>query len=179
MNAPSLLRGGLFGVPLLGLSPVVHAHCPLCTLAVGTGAVTASYLGMGLGAVGAFVGGAGMVMGLMFAQAMKKKYVPHQDALVIGGTFLLTAIAVNALPSDQILLPLRLLGESGGLLNKVYWIEKSYLGVAIGGVAALVAHGLHGRIRKTRGKSLIPYQGVLLSLLLVGSAAALLQWGVA
>jgi hypothetical protein len=163
---------------LLSFSSLAHAHCPLCALAVGTGAVAAQYYGMGLSAIGAFVGGAGVVMGLMVMNKIPREYVPHQKAFIVGGSFLLTILTLNMIPSESLMLPILWVGEAGSLLNKAYWLDKALLGSVFGGIATLVSHGIHEHIKKSAGKSLIPFQGVIATVLLVALTAGILQWAI-
>ncbi len=167
---------GAVGTGLISISSMVHAHCPICALAVGAGAVAAQYYGMGIPAIGAFVGGTGVVMGVMVANRIPKEYMPHQKALIVGSSFILTALAMNALPPEPFMIPVLWGGDAGGLFNKVYWLDKAWVGIALGGFAALAANHVHGFIKKRAGRSLVPFQGVIATVLLIALTAGLLQW---
>ncbi|MBI4043579.1 MAG: hypothetical protein HY393_02090 [Candidatus Diapherotrites archaeon] len=142
---------GAVGVGLLSLPRLVSAHCPACALAVGAGAATASYYGMGAGAVGTFVGGFGIVMGLWTARILKHDHKPVHKTLIVGGTLGLTLLGLGAIPSQTMYAPVSLIGAPGTWLNKVYWLDKALIGAGLGILAALAAHYAHNRLNKSLG----------------------------
>lgn len=114
-------------------------------------------------------------MGLMFANKLSREYVPHQKALIVGSSFILTALAMNVLAPQPMMIPVLWEGDAGGLFNKVYWIDKAWVGLALGGLAALVSNSFHQHIKKKVGRPLIPFQGVISTVLLIALTAGILQ----
>ena len=167
---------GVVGTGILSLPQIVHAHCPLCALAVGAGAMTASYYGMGLSAVGAFVGGLGIVLGMWTNNFVKQKHIPFQGTLIVGVTLGLTVMGLNSIPSQTLYLPFFVAGAPGTLLNKVYWVDKALIGAGLGAIAALAAHALHARIKKAMGKTFFPFQSIVLTLAFITLTAIALQF---
>lgn len=141
----------------------VHAHCPLCTAAVGASAVTAKYFGVETSIIGVLIGAFGISSGLWIALNLKK-YVKFQTALIVMGSFLLTVLPLTAAMPDSAYFPVLIAGSPGTLLNKVYWVNEMLIGSMLGAIAALTAFALHMYIKKSRGKVLFPFQGVVLTI---------------
>lgn len=150
---------------LISLMLTVHAHCPLCTAAVGTAAISAKYYGMDISIIGMFIGAFGISTGLWIALKISKKYFRFQFFLIVLLSYLLTVIPLLYISNESMYLPVLLLGSAGSLLNKVYWINKLLFGSIIGGFAALIAYFFHISIKKLNGKVLFPFQGIVITLL--------------
>ena len=153
--------------------PSAHAHCPLCTAAVGAAAISAKYYGLDVSIIGLLIGAFGVSTGLWAGRAIKREYFKLQLQLIVLASFLLTVIPLMYISSDSIYMPLLWLGQPGAMLNKVYWINKILFGSTIGGLAALAAFLLHNKIKKIRGKVLFLFQGIAITLafLLISSLA--------
>lgn len=157
-------------IPLL--LPAVHAHCPLCTAAVGAAAVSASYYGVDGSIVGLFVGAFGVSTGMWLAKKIQKKYIPLQSLLIITASFFLTIIPVFSLgKSDPLYFPVLLFGASGTLFNKVYWLNTMLAGSIAGGFITSLGYKAHLFIKQWNdNRVLFPFQGIVLTLLLLGIA---------
>ncbi len=154
----------------------VHAHCPLCSAAVGAAAVGASYLGVDPSIIGVFVGAFGLSTGIWVGRKIKKQYFKYQLQLITIVSFLLTVIPTLSYVKDPAYIPILLFGQSGTILNKVYWLNKLLLGSIIGAIATIFAFWLHNYTKKQRGKVLFPYQGVAFSLLSLFCVSAVLYF---
>ncbi len=163
----------IFLIVLAGLIsvPLVSAHCPLCTGAIGAGAVAAKYLGIDVSIIGLFVGAFGISTGLWFNKwlngKLKKKYFKFQDHAIVFGSFLLTVIPLKGAVSDNIYLPLFWFGELGSLFNRIYWINKLIIGSVIGMAVTLLAFHIHNTVKRAHGKVLFPFQGIAFTLIML------------
>ncbi len=153
----------LMSLFFIGAIPIVYAHCPLCTAAVGAAAVSAKYYGLDSSIIGLLIGAFGISSGLWIGLKVKK-YFKFQLSVIVLASFLLTVLPLLYLITDTVYLPLLLFGPAGSVLNKVYWINKMLLGSIIGGIITLLSYLLHLYIKKFNGKVLFPFQGVVLTL---------------
>ena len=145
----------------------VHAHCPLCTAAVGVAAVSAKYMGLDVSIVGLFVGAFGISTGIWLGKKIRKEYIKFQLPVIAILSYLLTVIPLRFISSDNIYIPLLLFGEPGSILNKIYWIDKLIFGTIIGGILTFIGYWIHNYIKKVKGKVLFPYQGIIITLSLL------------
>lgn len=147
---------------LAAIPAAVHAHCPLCTAAVGTAAVTARYFGLDASIIGVFIGAFGASTGLWVALKLKKR-IMFQTPLIVLASFLLTALPLLAVVPDTFYFPLLATGDAGTALNKVYWVNKLFFGSVLGLAATTAAFIMHRRIKEVRGKVLFPFQGIAIT----------------
>src|SRR3989344_3714167 len=146
----------LLSLILLLFIPIVYAHCPLCTMAVGAGVVAAEYYGLDTTIIGLLVGAFAVSIGLWIGLKLKKEYIKFQLSLIVLASFLLTVVPIiMGIQSDSIYLPLMSFG-----ITKVYWINKLLFGSIIGALLCLAGYWIHTYIKKSRGKVLFPYQGI-------------------
>ncbi|GEM_PF-2419492 len=164
---------------LLVASRVVHAHCPLCTAAVGAGILGAQYLGLGDGVVGLFTGGFGLVTGLWVGNKLKTRFIPFQSILLAVASWVLTVIPLSGLSDQTFFVPLLWFGEAGSFFNSVHFVSKFLIGSVLGGVVTVLALQLHAGIKQWRGGVLFPFQGVVLPLaaLLFAGGILFVLWG--
>lgn len=144
----------------------VSAHCPLCTGAIAIAATTAGYYGVDISIIGLLVGAFGISTGLWFANKfVKKQYFRFQLPIIAVVSFLLTVIPIAfTTSSDYLYFPVLLFGNAGSAFNKIYWLNKFFLGSIIGGIASFAAFWLHERIKKVRGHVIFSYQGIVFTL---------------
>ncbi len=159
------------------LPAAAHAHCPLCTAAVGSAAVTARYFGLDASIIGVFIGAFAVSTGLWVALKLKRR-ISFQTPLIVAASFLLTVLPLLAIMPDTIYIPVLLAGAPGTAVNKVYWVNKMLFGSVIGSAAAIAAYILHRRIKEIRGKVLFPFQGVALTVAALFAASAALYFAV-
>ncbi len=144
--------------------PLIYAHCPLCTAAVGAAAISAKYYGLDASLIGLLIGAFGVSTGLWIGLRVKK-FFKFQFSFIVLASFLITAMPLLYIKSDDIYFPLLLIGPTGSLLNKVYWIDKMLFGSIIGGLITLLAFWLHIQIKRINGKVIFPFQGVVITLI--------------
>ncbi|MBI4153956.1 hypothetical protein HY501_01340 [Candidatus Woesearchaeota archaeon] len=167
----------LFLFFLLGI-PAVSAHCPLCTAAVGAATITAQYYGLDASIIGLLVGAFAISTGLWIALKLRRRYVPFQLPLIASASFFLTVIPLLPVVNSGLLpIPALFTGDSGGLLNRVYWIDRFLLGSVIGGLATIGGFALHRKIKSVNQGVLFPFQGVAITLLLLLVSGTALFWG--
>ena len=162
-------KGIVFAFLILILANVatVHAHCPLCTGAVGVAAVSAKYFGMDSSIIGLFIGAFGISTGIWIGKKIKKEFIKYQLPIITVLSFLLTVVPLSGIGDDNLYLPLLLFGEPGSAFNKIYWMDKIVFGSIVGGIITLVGYWLHNFIKKVKGRVLFPYQGIAISLILL------------
>ena len=165
------------------LPNAVQAHCPLCSAAVGAGVVVAEMYGFDTSVIGIFVGAFAISTGLWAANWLKKEYVPWQKALVVAVSFALTVVPVLALQQQQAAISsvpvmVNLAGDPGGLLHRVYWVDKLLFGSIAGGAISLFALWANSKLKsRNNGKVYVPFQGIVLTLsLLLLASASIYLW---
>ncbi|HLC35982.1 MAG TPA: hypothetical protein VJK05_00030 [archaeon] len=155
---------------LLGAASV-HAHCPLCTIAIGGMAMSAKFFGIDYSIVGLFIGAFGISTGLWIGRKLKN-YFQFQLPLVVLASFALTVIPLMYISDENVFFPMLLFGEVGTIFNKFYWLNKILFGSLLGGFFSLGSFWLHNHIKRVNGKVLFPYQGIALTVLVLAAAAA-------
>lgn len=153
------------------LIPLAKAHCPLCTIGAGAAAGTAIWLGVSKVVVALFIGGFAMSMGIWFSRVIKKKYIPFQKTAIVLASFLLTVIPL--LPLFNAIGPLYIpfIGEYG----LTYAINYSIVSSIFGGLIVFSSPIISKQITKARKGRLIPFQGVILTLLLLIVIGVIIQ----
>ena len=69
-------------------------------------------------------------------------------------------------------------GSPDTVLNRVYFIDKMLFGSVLGAVVSLAAFWLHLYIKKAKGRVVVPFQGVIFTLLLLVLTGAALFFAV-
>ncbi|MBI4439706.1 hypothetical protein HY638_01930 [Candidatus Woesearchaeota archaeon] len=148
----------------IALIPLAHAHCPLCTAAVGAAAVSANYYGLDISIIGIFVGAFAISTGLWVARMLKKEYIKYQTQIIVLLSFLLTVIPLLSINKESIYIPLLLAGEAGSVLNKVYFVNKLFVGSLFGAILSFGALWIHFKLKEVKGRVLFPFQGIVITL---------------
>ena len=151
----------------------VSAHCPLCTVGAGAAAAGAVWLGVQKAAVAVLIGGFAMSTGMWFSKVVKKRYIPYQKTLIIVLVFLLTVIPLLPIIGQTQGFYLSLGGDYGSLTNRTYVLNLSLITSLLGGAIVFVAPSLSNKITKKRGDKIIPFQGIILTLVLLITAGAI------
>lgn len=161
----------VFGTLLIFLIETVSAHCPLCTIGAGAAAGAAVWLGISKVVVGLLIGGFSMSMGLWMSRIIKKQYFKFQKPLIVIGVFLLTFLPL--LPIFNAVGPLHFsfIGEYG----KTFAVNYSLFSGLFGGFVVFASPKLSRQITKKRNGKIIPFQGVLLTLILLIIAGGLIE----
>ena len=144
-------------LPSLFFLKEVSAHCPLCTGAVVAGAIGAKYLGLDITILGIFVGAFAISLGLWISRKIKN-YFKYQSTLILTSSFFLTIFPSLAFIKDMTYI---------SLLSKVFFVNKLLIGSIIGALVTLLAYKIHNHIKLKHGKVLFPYQGIVLTVLLL------------
>ena len=90
-------------------------------------------------------------------------------SFIVLASFLLTVLPVSlGMDNEELYLPLMSFG-----INKVYWLDKLLFGSIIGGLLSFFGYIIHNKIKKVNGEVLLPYQGVLITLILLFVTSAM------
>ena len=133
-------------------SSLAHAHCPLCTAAVGGGIVITRFYGLDDMVVGLWVGAFIVSTALWFAKTLKKEYIPLQKALITLSVFVLTTISFYYA------------GLLGDLRYRIFGIDKLLLGMVIGSIITYIMPAVSGKIKSLKGQALFPFQTIVMTL---------------
>lgn len=165
-----------FIFPLILLSKGVYAHCPLCTIGAAAVAGGAAYYGVNQLVIGLFIGGFAISMGMWIARLIKKKYVPFQTILIVLISFFTTILPLLPLMKEVAPLYISLFGGYGTLLNRTYVINLFFIGSIPGGIMVGIAPWLSKKITSLRKGKRMPFQGIMITLLLLIIAGVILQF---
>ncbi|HIG98636.1 TPA: hypothetical protein HA231_04400 [Candidatus Woesearchaeota archaeon] len=137
--------------------PVV-AHCPLCAAATAGGVAATRLLGVDDTVVGTFIGGFAVSTGLWFSNWLSKKRqgaaIPLQRAISVIASVALMILTLYLA---------RLLGSADPSFL-MFGVDKLLVGLLVGSAATVAAFAVHKWIRAVRGRSLMPYQGIAVTL---------------
>ena len=150
---------------------LVSAHCPLCTIGAGAAAAGAVWLGVSKVIVALFIGAFATSMGMWFSKLIKKKYVPLQKTIIILVVFLTTILPLTPLFSSIGPLHLSFIGEYG----KTYALNYSIGSSLLGGLIVFVSPSINSKIKEISKGKKIPFQGVLLTFVLLLISATIMQ----
>ncbi|MBI4182353.1 MAG: hypothetical protein HY520_05300 [Candidatus Aenigmarchaeota archaeon] len=157
---PALPLAGVFFFSLAGSA---RAHCPLCVAATGAAVATTRMAGVDDLLAGVFVGALFLSMALWFDRSLRKRrggraFLPGQTALLTAG-IILSTLASFAL---------------GGLLSvgTFLGVDRLLAGTVLGIPLTLLAFRLHHALKALRGRVLVPYQVVLVTIAVLGGFTA-------
>ncbi|SRR3989344_138890 len=157
------------------LAKGVQAHCPLCTAGAALAAGGALWLGVNVIVIGLFIGAFALSLGFWTSKLVKKKFIPYQATAMILLVFLLTVVPIMPIMTNVLPINVWITGDYGSWLNRTYLINSFFVGSLIGGALVSLSPSLSRNISKIRGGRNIPFQGVLITLLLLVVAGALIQ----
>ena len=163
----------LSGILLLFLTPKVIAHCPLCTISAGAAAAGAVWLGVSKVVVALFIGAFSMSMGMWFSRVLGKRgnYIPFQSMLIITGIFALTIWPLMPIFKAVGPLYLSFIGEYG----KTYAFDYSLVSALFGGLIVFISPHISKKITEIRKGKVIPFQGIILTFLILIIAGGIVQ----
>ncbi|MCR4260909.1 MAG: hypothetical protein NUV96_01005 [Candidatus Colwellbacteria bacterium] len=162
----------------LAIPRTALAHCPLCVAGAGALAVLATSLGVSSVVVGILTGAFALALGLWLAPFIKKQYIPYQRQMLTLLIFVSTIIPVMPFIKDYGPLYISLGGEYGTPWHNTYVIDLFLFGSLIGAILMLVAPLVSKAVTKLSTRR-IPYQGVVITILLLITAsviAQIIQW---
>ncbi len=152
----------IFAILGVGIAKAALSHCPLCTIGAGAAAVGASWLGIGDGPIGIFIGAFAIALGLWIARIVKKQYIPGQKYVITALSFVTTVFPLLPMMKQYSSYYLYIMGDYGSLLNRTYSWNMFLLGAVIGGVIVIIAPLASKKITDLRGK-MSPYQGLIIN----------------
>lgn len=166
------------GLPLfLALMQSAYAHCPLCTVGAAAAAGGAAWLGVSKIVIGIFIGAFAVSIGWWVSNLIKKQYIPFQKPLIILFSFATTVFPLLGLNVMQSIYPVyvSLAGDYGSLLNRTYILNLFLIGSILGGLIVSITPWLSRKITIMRNGKMLPYQGILLTFLLLAASSAIIE----
>lgn len=154
----------------------VLAHCPLCTIGAGAAAAGAAWLGVKYMVIGIFLGAFAVALGLWIGRMIKKSYIPHQTSLLGVLSFITTILPLRPLLKDYGSFYLSIAGDYGSFLNRTYLVDRFLLGSLIGALILVITPYISNLIIKTRGSKIFPYQGIIITFVLLLSTSLIIQF---
>lgn len=159
----------------LALPTAVMAHCPLCTAGAAMAAVGASRIGLSNTIIGIFLGAFAVSTGWWVANKIKKQYIPHQKAVFIISSFLLTIIPLMFAVQSYYGIYISLGGDYGTIFNRTYILNKLLVGSIIGGAVLFAAPWLSSKMTSWRHGRHVPYQGLAITFICLFVVSGLIQ----
>ncbi len=159
------------------LMPSARAHCPLCTMGAAAAAGGALWLGVNAIVIGLFIGAFAVSTGWWVSNMLKKQYIPRQQPILIIISFLLTILPIVPVITENNIMPLYIswFGDYGSLFNRTYLLNSFLFGSIVGGSIVSITPWISRGITTKRGRTL-PFQGVMLTLILLMVTAVTLQY---
>jgi len=151
-----IILASLLSLPLFPLLAVkTYAVCPVCTVAVVAGLGLSRYLGIDDTISGVWIGGLILSVSFWLSNWLKKKNINihYLTLIAIFITYLL------------IFIPLQAAGITGHPLNKLWGIDKLFLGSIMGSAVFLIGVVADKIQRKIKGKQFFPFQKVVFPVL--------------
>jgi len=144
------------------ISPLVSAHCPLCTAGAAAGLGISRVLGIDDSISGLFIGAAIISSALWFNRWLKKKVnFPLQEVVIILASFLMFAIPFYFSGIIINFEMVRSMPDTHSMLGMgVFGIDKLLFGMIVGSLASWFVFALSDEIKSRRGKVLWSYQGL-------------------
>ncbi len=170
MKKVAMTMGALTALTLLAPA-AVYAHCPLCTAGAGVVAFGAAKLGIGATSVGVFLGAFAVALGLWLARLLKKRYLPRQKEALVILSFATTILPLEPVIADYTSLYIPFWGEYG----KTLLINRFIVGSLIGGGLLLASPYLSKALALVRRGRMYPYQGMVITFMLLLSAAFVIE----
>ena len=144
-----------------------HAHCPLCTLGAAAAAGGAAWFGVNNAVIGIFVGAFAVSIGWWVSKLIKKQVIPFQKWIIILFSFATTVLPLLPIMKGIYPIYISVTGDYGTLLNRTYIFNSFLIGSIIGGITTSLTPWLSDKITKLRNGKMIPYQGIILTFLLL------------
>ena len=144
-------------------SSTAHAHCPLCTAAVGGGVAVTRFYGLDDIVMGIWVGAFVVSTALWMNKKIKRDYLPFQDLFISSIAMVVTALSFY------------FGGLLGDLRYMLFGVDKLLIGMVLGGTVTYLVPLLSEAIKKRRGRILFPFQTIILTLVSL-LIISLLSW---
>ncbi len=153
--------------PSLFLIKSVYAHCPLCTLGAAAAAGGAAWFGVSKAVIGVFIGAFAVSIGWWIARLIKKQFIPFQKWVIILFSFATTVLPLLTIMNDIHPVYISIAGGYGSLLNRTYLLNDFLVSSIIGGIVVSLTPWLSDKITKFRNGKMLPYQGIILTFILL------------
>lgn len=166
-------------ISLFTLVPgVAKAHCPLCTAGAGALAVFAATFGVSTMAIGVFVGAFSVALGLWMAKIAKKwkQRLEYQSTIIAVLVAISTVLPMLPLVSEYMSVNIYWFGSYGNPFNRTYLLHTFLTGTLIGALIMLSSPYISSWAKRLRGGKLIPYQGIVITLVLLISVSLAIQF---
>lgn len=141
-----------------------YAVCPVCTVAVVAGLGLSRWFGIDDTISGVWIGGLILSVSFWLSSWARKKNISKAWLAKLVKIPYLTLIAIFV-TYLLVFLPLQATGITGHPFNKLWGIDKLFLGSISGSGVFLVGVGFDKIERKLRGKQLFPFQKVVFPVL--------------
>ena len=153
---------------LASMKPAL-GHCPLCAAATAGGVAATRLMGVDDTVTGTFVGGFVASTGLWFNNWFKKRNGGRE---LLQFQWLIVVLLSLAFTAATFYFA-KLVGSSEpGFL--MFGVDKLLIGTSAGTMVTLSAFALHQRLKlMNKGSSIMPFQGIVLTLLSLSAAGAL------
>ena len=143
----------IFNIILQLIFPsAVYAHCPLCVAVAGAGLTLSRLLGVDDSITGVWLAAFLGATSLWLTNLIRKKYLSFKTEIIYIVIFATTIFSFYRFG---------LVNEHNGLISN---LPKLIFGMIVGGVVFYLVDVANALIRKKVGRSLIAYQGVVVSL---------------
>ncbi len=168
-------------LPVVFLATILapaHAHCPLCTGAAVGGVALARVFGVDDSIVGIFMG-AFIVSTALWASKLAKKKIsfPLQDTAFVVSSFLFTAVPFYYASVITNFEMVKSMPEHHAVFGLgVFGIDKILFGMILGTLGVWLALRISNTIKETRGKGLLPFQGVAF-VIIASAVMSAVVWG--
>lgn len=156
------------------LPTVSYAHCPLCTIGIGILGAAAQAMGVSLGVIGLFVGAFVVSTGMWISMRINWRF-KYKTQFVVLVSFVLTVLPLRQFSNQYFYIPVYWLGEPGSILNRIYFIDQFIAGSVLGWIMTVLSMYLNSAVKRWRGRVLFPFQGVMITLLVLVLAGVILQ----
>lgn len=153
----------------------VEAHCPLCTVGAVAAAGGAAWLGVNNMVIGLFIGAFAVSTGWWVSNLIKKKYIPYQKPIIILVSYITTILPISKLIPSIYPFYISLIGNYGSMLNRTYIVNLFVIGTVIGGIIVSAAPTISKKITALRQGKILPYQGVIVTFLILITIGGLIQ----
>lgn len=169
-------------LPLSGLASLLvpvkaFAHCPLCTGGAGAAAAVAVLLGVKYGAIAVFMGAFSVALGLWLSHKVKRQYFKYQNVVLFWAIYLSTLLPLYPfLKGDYLSQYVSLGGGYGSWLNRTYLIDLFIVGSILGSLIVYFSPKLSAYIAKKREGKMIPFQGLVITFILLIATAIIIQF---
>ncbi len=167
------LLAPLLALPILSTS--VYAHCPLCVVGAAAATGGALWLGVSKVVVALFLGAFAVAVGWWIARIIKKQYVPQQKAILVISSYLMTLLPILPILDQTYPFYLTLFGGYGTLFNRVYLLNLSLFSSILGGIIIIAGPPLSETLSKFRNGKFLPFQGIIITLVLLLMIGVVLQ----